>query len=349
MAAGVPRDQHLRPVVAGRANADTSSEPDGVTRRVFLNLLEAFFRRPWLHLVPLVALTALGVGAALDQPDRFRSVATMRTTDDSLLSDVTSTNDTPFSFDTPARRATEQMNLLLATDPFMHDVIQDAGVVLSEQNAALQVDQLRRAVTTSVAGDSLLQVAVTTDEPALSQRIANSVVAAYIDHVAATSITVGTETEAILETMVDDARRELDDANQAVKDFLTAHPEAADPDASPVLAQDLTLHQLELQRAVDGYSEARQAQSQARLEGGTAGDIVRQRNVQLIDAGLPADPEPVLRDIVLTVAVFVVIGLLLTIASVVASATLDHTIRVPEDLRARFGVDVLAVVPDAHA
>jgi len=349
MTADVARDQHLRPVVVGRPNADTSSEPEGITRRVLVNLLEAFFRRPWLHLVPLILLAALGIGTAVDQPERFRSVATMRTTDDSLLSDVTSTNDTPFSFDTPARRAAEQMNLLLATDPFMVDVIEDAGLALSDENEALQIDELRRAVTTSVAGDSLLQVAVTTDEPALSQAIANATVAAYIDHVAATSITAGTETEQILQTMVDDARRELDDANQAVKDYLTDHPEAADPDASPVLAQDLTLYQLELQRAVDGYSDARQAQSQARLEGGTAGDIVRQRNVQLIQGGLPSDPEPVLRGIVLTVAVFVVIGLLLTIASVVAAAALDHTVRVPDDVRARFGIEVLAVVPDANA
>jgi uncharacterized protein involved in exopolysaccharide biosynthesis len=334
---------------ARRPNADTSSEPEGITRRVVLNILEAFFRRPWLHLVPLILLTALSIGTAFDHGEQFRSVATMKASDESLLSDVTATNDTPYTFETPAQRAAEQMNLLLATDPFMHAVSEQAGVVLSEQNSLIQLRQLRQAITTSVAGDSLLQVAATTDEALLSQRLANATVAAYIDHVAATSVTVGTDTEASLQTMVDEARRELDDANQVVKDFLTEHPEAAGADASPVLAQDLTLYQLELERAVDGYSDARQAQAQARLEGGTASDIVRQRNVRLIEAGLPAGPEPVLRDTLLTVAVFVVLGLLLSLASVVVAATLDHTVRIPEDVRSRFGLDVLAVVPDARA
>ncbi len=41
-------------------NADTSSEPDGLTRRVMLNMLEAFFRRPWLHLLPLILPVRLG-------------------------------------------------------------------------------------------------------------------------------------------------------------------------------------------------------------------------------------------------------------------------------------------------
>ena len=44
--------------------------------------------------------------------------------------------------------------------------------------------------------------------------------------------------------------------------------------------------------------------------------------------------------------VFGVVGVMLSLATVVLSASLDHTIRVPNDVTARFGVDVLAVVPD---
>jgi capsular polysaccharide biosynthesis protein len=38
---------------------------------------------------------------------------------------------------------------------------------------------------------------------------------------------------------------------------------------------------------------------------------------------------------------------LLMLASVIASATLDRTVRVPNDITGKFGLDVLAVIPDA--
>ena len=61
----------------------------------------------------------------------------------------------------------------------------------------------------------------------------------------------------------------------------------------------------------------------------------------------PLAPEGRLKKAVLTVAVFGVLGVLLSLASVVLAAGLDRTIRVPNDITARFGVDVLAVVPNA--
>ena len=52
------------PRARARLNADTSAEPEGLTRRVMLNILEAFFRRPWLHLLPLILMLGLGAVTA---------------------------------------------------------------------------------------------------------------------------------------------------------------------------------------------------------------------------------------------------------------------------------------------
>ncbi len=51
----------------------------------------------------------------------------------------------------------------------------------------------------------------------------------------------------------------------------------------------------------------------------------------------------------LTLVIFGVLGVLLSLASVIVAATLDRTIRVPGDITAKFDLDVLAVVPDARA
>ena len=64
---------------------------------------------------------------------------------------------------------------------------------------------------------------------------------------------------------------------------------------------------------------------------------------------VPAGPEPRLKKAALTLVLFGVLGIMLTLASVVISATLDRTIRLPNDVTGKFGLDVLAVVPDARS
>jgi capsular polysaccharide biosynthesis protein len=79
----------------------------------------------------------------------------------------------------------------------------------------------------------------------------------------------------------------------------------------------------------------------------TAPAVVEQRIRVLDEPEAPAAAEGRMKKAVLTVAVFFVLGVLLSLGSVVLAASLDRTVRVPNDITARFGVDVLAVVPNA--
>ena len=56
---------------------------------------------------------------------------------------------------------------------------------------------------------------------------------------------------------------------------------------------------------------------------------------------------PRIKKMILTIAMFAAIGLVLAVGLVVLAATLDRTIRIPNDVTAKFGLDVLAVVPDS--
>ena len=67
----------------------------------------------------------------------------------------------------------------------------------------------------------------------------------------------------------------------------------------------------------------------------------------MLDEPEPAlAPQGRLKKAAITMIVFGVLGTILSIVTVVVSATLDRTIRVPNDITSKFGVDVLAVVPD---
>jgi hypothetical protein len=334
-----------RPVL--RRNADTSSAPDGITRRVVLNVLEAFFRRPWLHLLPLILLSALGVASAMNQDREFRSVATLSATDQSLLSQVTATNNTPFTRETPAERAAGQIQLFLNMERFQRSVAATAGEAIGGPDDP-KLGEIRDAISTAVVGDGLVQVSATTRDTDLSRRLADATVTTYIDYVAKTSVKVGTDTKQATAKLVSDAEAERKKADDAVTDYLTLHPNAAGTNAPPLLAHELHTREVEYDRANDRYSDARTAQAHATAEAATASDVVRQQLALVISAVAPPSPESGTRGAILTVVVFVVLGILLSLASAVVSATLDHTIRVPEDVKARYGLDVLAVVPDAQ-
>ncbi len=99
-------------------------------------------------------------------------------------------------------------------------------------------------------------------------------------------------------------------------------------------------------RAADQLRTAQDALDQAKTQTEQASAIVAQR-IRLLDEPEPAGaPAGRLRAAALTMIVFGVVGVMLSLATVVLSASLDHTIRVPNDVTARFGIDVLAVVPD---
>jgi capsular polysaccharide biosynthesis protein len=329
-----------------RRNADTWTVPEGITRRVALNLLEAFFRRRWLHLLPILFLTTFGVVTAIGRDAQYRSVATLSASDVSLLSQITTTNTRSFTAETPAQQTADQIHLFLNMEPFLRSVAAAAHEAVDGPAGEAKLSELRGAIGTSVVGDSLVQVSATTRDADMSRRLADATVSTYIEYVVKTSVKAGTDTERTTAKLVDQATTDRNAAHEDVKKYLERYPQSAGADAPPVLAQDLRLRQADFERAQARLSKVQDADDQAKQEAGVAGDAVRQRLVPLIPAVAPKSPEPVVRGAILTVAVFLVLGALLSLASVVVSATLDRSVRVPEDITSRYGLEVLAVVPD---
>jgi capsular polysaccharide biosynthesis protein len=73
------------------------------------------------------------------------------------------------------------------------------------------------------------------------------------------------------------------------------------------------------------------------------------RQLRTIDEPpMPTFPTAGLRKAAMTIGMFGVLGAMLSLGTVVLAATLDRTIRIPNDVSAKFGVEVLAVVPSAR-
>jgi uncharacterized protein involved in exopolysaccharide biosynthesis len=330
-------------------NADTSSEPDGLTRRVMLNILEAFFRRPWLHLLPLILLCALGAASVLSMTPQYRSVGTLNATGKSLLNDLTEAANTPgLSFDPPAVVTARQINQLLTTDFFLTRVADEAGLGTAIEDGTLLKAQIRDFTGASADGDNLVRISSTSRNAELSERLANATMKSYVDWVVESEVSESTGSADFLEQQVQEAKAESDSAYNDVTDYILTH-QAAETDDGP-LEQRLELQRYRevFNRAEERYEQALNSRDSAELATAQARVVVQQRLQTVDEPEIPAAPQPRLRKAVLTMFLFAAVGAMLSLALVVMTATLDRSIRVPNDITARFGLDVLAVVPDRH-
>ena len=328
-----------------RLTAETSTEPEGITRRVMLNILEAFFRRPWLHLLPLILMLGVGAASAVGGDPEYRAVGTLSATNESLLADLTATNAAGVTFETPAEKTARQINEFMRTEAFLDRVAEAAGITTALEQIQLLRGEVRSSVGAFADGDNLVRVSATTNNPELSQRLAQATITSYIDQIVADATDQSTASEEFLQSRVDTALTDKENAYTALGTFLTDNPQANSEEPPPALAQALNQLQADIDRAETRYADALSALDEAKTSTASARDIVNQRLRPSDPPERPAAAESGLRNAILTMFLFGALGLMMTIALVVISATLDRTIRVPNDITAKFGLDVLAVVP----
>jgi uncharacterized protein involved in exopolysaccharide biosynthesis len=328
-------------------NADTSSEPHGLTRRVMLNILEAFFRRPWLHLLPLILLCTLGAASVLSMTPNYRSVGTLNATGESLLNDLTDAANTPgLTFESPAVVTARQINQLLRTDFFLSRVAKEAGLGSAIEDGALLKTQIRQYTGASADGDNLIRVSSTSRNAELSERLAKATMTSYVNWVVESEVSESTGSADFLVEQVKQAQADVDAAWDDVQQYILDHP-LAENEKGP-LAERLQLQRLQdvLDRSQNRHDQALNARDAAQLATAQARVVVQQRLQTVDEPEIPTAPEPRLRKAAMTLFLFGAVGALLSLALVVMTATLDRTIRVPNDITAKFGLDVLAVVPD---
>ena len=328
-------------------NADTSSQPDGLTRRVMLNILEAFFRRPILHLLPLALMLILAVTTVVAGDKEYRAGGTLSVTNTSLLAELTNSPTTATGFETAAAVSARQVSELLGTNAFLERIEQNAELTAMVEQGVITRADIAGDITATADGDNIVRISSSTNNPELAFRLAAATIQSYRGWLVDALRSQGESTEAALTTQRDEKQATVDEASQALTAFIEENPDVPIPERS-VEAQfryeQLTAN---YERAQEALDEKQVALDQATLQTAQAPDVVNQRVQVLDEPEVPFGPEGRLKKAVLTVAVFGVLGVLLSLASVVLAASLDRTIRVPNDITARFGIDVLAVVPNA--
>jgi hypothetical protein len=279
--------------------------------------------------------------------DEYRSVGILNATSGTLLADLT-TSGRNFGYETPSVVTSRNINDLMATEQFLNDVIDRARIRGAVESGAIPRDAIRASVFASARGDNLVVITSTTPSPELSQALGVAVSEGFVDYVIANDMGDQQIRVDTYEQQLAEYTERLDQATAAYEDYMREHPIADEEDRPFVEQLEIEQLQQDLQRATESFLDAEANLDEANLSANVARTVVN-RQLRVVDSpNLPGAPLPNRREAAMTVMMFTALGALLSFGFVVVRALIDRTVRTPDDVPAKFGLDVLAVVPQSR-
>jgi uncharacterized protein involved in exopolysaccharide biosynthesis len=315
-----------------------------------LRLLETFFRRWYLYLVPVVILAVVGVMSVSGTKSKFQSVGTINVADSTVLSNLNGNNtqSNPFG-DSPATTTAKQINSTLQTDQFVKDIATRAGLDNALNTGKITPKWIRSSLGASANGQNLVSIVATNEDPQIAQHLAQATIDAYVQSVIDAASSQSKAAVTFFDNLVTTYQGDITNAQKALDAFVSAHPAPAlgqrpEDEQAQINALNSTLTQ-----AQTNYNTALGKRQDAQLSTEQTKADVGQR-LKLVDAPLtPLAPQGKTKKMIASFGTFLALGILLSVGAVVLATVLNHTLLTAADVKERLGVRVLAVVPAGGA
>jgi uncharacterized protein involved in exopolysaccharide biosynthesis len=317
-----------------------------MNKRVVRRLLDTFFRRRWLYIVPLVLFTVAGIARGFSSGSGYESVGVIDVAKDTLLSDLTSIRGENFGFETPATATAKTINALMGTDNFITSIAKSAGVTGALSRGELTADGIRTSLAITPDGDNLVKVVASTNNPELSARLAQGTMDTFMQYIVSGDVAESRAAEQFFNDQLAAYQKQLEQAQSALREYAASHP-GGPQDLRP-LDEQVEIERLKsaVQQAQETYSTAQGKSDEARLATEQSVRDVSQQ-LRIIDTPeVPGGPQPRLKTVVLTTGLFMFVGMFISFGAVVLASVLDRSLRTPDDVEQLLGMSVLAVVPD---
>lgn len=348
MSSAAPQPRNLRPVQAVGSSESRIGRMSGVdfSRR----LIDNFFRRWYLYLLPVLLFGVFGAYAALQVTDEYQSGSVVDVSRNPLVEALEIRGTDIASFETPASGTARLIQEQLGTKSFLEDVATRAGLVPSLEAGLVSLGDVNGAISPRAQGASLLRVRATWDEPQMAAQLVAATIAAYQDHLASVVAADSLEAISFWEQELADAETELTAAESELRAYLESLPpeQAADgrtPDQELVFVR-LTAA---VESSLADVTQAREAIDQAELS------VQRSRSeagaqVRVVDPPeVPGAPEPVRRQQVLMLGMFTIVGLIIAGGILFLTTVLDRSVRSTPQLSAATGMDNVVTLPYRRA
>jgi uncharacterized protein involved in exopolysaccharide biosynthesis len=317
-------------------------------RLVILRLLESYFRHRWLYLLPIVLMTAAAIAYYLLLKPVFIARGVFYVQQESLLTSITSLRDVGYTWETPAQTTSGEFSELLQTDAFVRSVIErtDLEAEMPKGTEVVQqtIEEVRESVWLSTLGNNQIRIQAQHESPSLSQQLVTATFDTFLQWKINADRNEGQVAADFLVGLVADYKVELETARQTLNEYLIAHPEPLRGDRPAIEALEIRRLESEINLAQDRYSSALDKDEDARLSVAQAANAIRQTYF-LIDAPeIPTEPGTSLKEIVINMLIFMVVGVILSIVGIVGGALLDRTLRFPIDVSYGLRLPVLTEI-----
>ncbi len=320
-----------------------------MARLVLLRLLESYFRRPILTLLPILLFSVLGVFLLTNQEPIFISNGKLRVEDQITVRDIGGISDGGFSWKTLAQQTVDQFDNLTATDAFIRAVISQTK--LEEELLTFDgtenefFDLVREDLWAAPIGEDQFGVVGRSTDPEIATQLVEASIESFLQWNINTELKDSNVAVDFYAQQVNDYLAEFDQRQSELREFLRAHPE-------PDRGQRPAIEQLEINRlqgladdAAKRYTNARDAEERAKLQVAQTESAVRVQYT-LVDAPqLPEESEDSLTQKATTLIMFGIGGGVIALVWIVGRALLDRTFRYPIDVRSGLELPVLAAIP----
>jgi hypothetical protein len=209
-----------------------------------------------VRLIAAVVVVPLAVGAIGFAFDHAATVEARIWADKPLFTPTFAT-DRFDSFDSPAQIEAGILGELVNTSGFASEVLtrvdKDYPYWSAEHQLSAEAD-LQRNITVTTEGTHLFTITYRTTDPARGRAVLNAVIAAFGREVQAIDTHQVSVTQTAIQSQLDSAQQEMNDAVRQAQTYLAQHKSVAnDPDYQALIgqAQSKTDHYLSLQAQVD--------------------------------------------------------------------------------------------------
>jgi uncharacterized protein involved in exopolysaccharide biosynthesis len=320
-----------------------------MVRIVMLRFLESYFRHRWLYLAPIVIALIAGGAYTVTTPPSYTASGRLYVSQQNLLADLTSSNTSGSWWISPAQSTVTEINELIGTQAFIRSVIKKTD--LEKQMAdgpstvADTINSARKILSVQSVGDKLVEISAKGDDPTIVYQIVGATMDSYVQWKINSGYQESVAASSFFDNLMKPYQDEVDKTRSDLITFLTDHPQPVRGDRPPEEQMELNRLQALTTKAEDRLNSARDNAESARLAQAKSESVTKQTYMVIDQPQVPQDAVLSTKTILSNIAIFLVVGLFLTIVGVAGGALLDRSLRFPIDVRHGLSLPVLAIVP----
>jgi len=300
----------------------------------------------------MLLMGVLAIVFTLRAPQTYISGGVLFVQNDSLLSTLVPIGDSGWSWSTPAQVTANEIRELLRTEAFVRFAIQRTDLEAEMQGGSTVVQQtireFRQSVSVNEIGEKLVGFGAGHEDPEIAHQIATATIDAYTEWKLNSERQESQVAQAFFAEQLGPFQEELQQARAELQTYLAEHP-------APVRGDRPEEEQIEITRLQAAVTDAQQQvkdtlakEQEARLALSKAESNAAQAYAVIDAPKVPTEPSGSLKDLVMQSAIFVILGIGLSVACVVGGMLLDRSFRLAMDVQHGLDLPVLAAIPLAR-